>query len=494
MKLQCECCSGCAYCVMVCPQGALATDGWAYLIPERCTDCHLCYYACPNCCFVPDKELPPPRHYHGGQNYDVLIVGAGIGGLMAAAALAHRGHRVAVFEQLSFPGGRYTELSYRGAAVPTAAWTSLGPKSHIGRFLAELGIDKEPDRGGLRYISLQDIGLCEQYAIRFPDGRQYASLQHMLPPEAYRAWMRAIARGRRGAPESVSAYDYVTSFCSDADLLAVVDAIAVTASGVSSRAMPASEFVQIVLDSAAAGADFAMPAGGVATIVDALVHTLKAHGGELHLSSRVRHILVKRGQARGIELADGQQITGNVVVHNAGPSALIRLLGSDNLPPAYRARLQSLKRVECAAIFFATREPLFEDAPILMTPGCQRVAGIFSPTRFDPSLSQDNLHLYDAFLPLHSTDRKAELALALEDLHMLFPNLDAVLVWHLPMFFTNGWPGTETAQTFGQTGRQRLETRTPIPGLYLVGMDVQGSGVAGDLIPLGVRRLLDELI
>ncbi|MCS7261502.1 MAG: FAD-dependent oxidoreductase, partial [Anaerolineae bacterium] len=319
------------------------------------------------------------------------------------------------------------------------------------------------------------------------------SLQHMLRSETYRAWIRAIARGRHGIPEAVSAHDYVAGFCPDTDLLAVVDALAVTASGVSSHAMPASEFIQIVLDSAAAGVDFAMPAGGVVQIVEALVYTLKAYGGGLHLCSRVQRILMKHGRVWGIALEDGQQISGDVVVHNAGPSALIRLLGVDNLPDSYCVRLRALKGVECAALFFATRQPLFEEAPILMTPGCQRVSGIFSPTRFDPSLSRDGLHLYDAFLPLHGTDRKAELTLALNDLHMLFPNLDTVLVWYLPMFFTNGWPGTETAQTFGQTGQHRLETRTPISGLYLVGMDVQGSGVAGDLIPLGVRRLLDEL-
>ena len=43
------------------------------------------------------------------------------------------------------------------------------------------------------------------------------------------------------------------------------------------------------------------------------------------------------------------------------------------------------------------------------------------------------------------------------------------------------------------TGDNRLDPATPIAGLYLVGMDVKGSGVAGDLIPLGVRRLLDAL-
>jgi hypothetical protein len=35
--------------------------------------------------------------------------------------------------------------------------------------------------------------------------------------------------------------------------------------------------------------------------------------------------------------------------------------------------------------------------------------------------------------------------------------------------------------------------RTPIEGLYLVGMDAVGSGAAGDLIPIGVRRLIEAV-
>jgi hypothetical protein len=42
-------------------------------------------------------------------------------------------------------------------------------------------------------------------------------------------------------------------------------------------------------------------------------------------------------------------------------------------------------------------------------------------------------------------------------------------------------------------GDQRFDPRSPIPNLYLVGMDVVGSGAAGDLIPIGVRRLLEYL-
>ena len=147
--------------------------------------------------------------------------------------------------------------------------------------------------------------------------------------------------------------------------------------------------------------------------------------------------------------------------------------------------------VECAAIICSTGEPLFHDAPILLTPGCQRVVGIFSPTLLDPTVSQEGLHLYDAFLPVHGADRRAELGRALEDMRALFPGFDETLVWHLPMFFTGSWPGTESSLTFGQLGDRLLESATPVRRLYLVGMDVQGSGTAGDVIPVGVQRLLE---
>ncbi len=485
MKLVQERCTGCAYCVLVCPDEAITSDGWAEVLAERCTDCNLCYYACPNDCFLPDVPLKPYRP-RLRQRYNAVIIGAGIGGLMVGAALAQAGHSVAVFEKLSFPGGRYTELDYRGVAVTTGAWTSLGPKSHIGRFLADLGIE-------LDYVSLDDVGLSEQYSIRFPDGRHYSSLLDLLTPDARRAWLRAIAAGRRRAPLDVSAHDYIGSFSDDPDLLAAVDAIAATASGLSSHHMPATEYVQITLDAREAGPDFAMPIGGVRSIIKSLARALRAAGGDLFLRTPVTRILVTDDRATGLELEDGRQVDASVVLHNGGPGRLVDLVGPHNLPPDYLSRLRGLKGVDCAALFCATRQPLFEDAPILMTPGCRRVVGVFAPTRLDPALSREGLHLYDAFLPVYDDDRSAELELALADMRALFPAFDDTLAWYVPMFFTGDWPGTESGQTFGQTGENRLDPVTPIAGLYLVGMDVKGSGVAGDLIPVGVRRLLDVL-
>jgi NAD-dependent dihydropyrimidine dehydrogenase PreA subunit len=229
-------CVGCGYCVLTCPTAALINTGQAKLLPAQCTDCNLCVYACPADCFIPDKPLKA-HHPRVKPTYDVVIIGSGLGGLMAGAALARAGRSVAVFEKLAFPGGRYTELDYNGAAVTTGAWTNLGPQSHIGRFLADLDIQ-------LDYISLEDVGLTEQYALRFPDGRHYAGLFEMLAPATRKAWLKAVLSGRHNAAlNHLSAADYIAQFSADPDLLAVVDAVVATASSLSSAQMPASEYI-----------------------------------------------------------------------------------------------------------------------------------------------------------------------------------------------------------------------------------------------------------
>jgi phytoene dehydrogenase-like protein/NAD-dependent dihydropyrimidine dehydrogenase PreA subunit len=506
LRLIKEKCTGCGYCVLVCPYDALRTNGWAEVIDQNCTNCNLCVYACPSDCFVPEPEFPlRPYHPRLAEAYDIVVIGSGLGGLMVAAAAAKTGQRVAVFEKLGFPGGRYTELNYRGAAVTTGAWTSLGPKSHIGRFLNELGIE-------LDYVSLHDAGLSEQYTIRFPDGRRYAGLFDMLSRDSRQAWLKALIAGRsqfetktegRAQPDwqdearlsldQVSTADYFAEFSDDADLQAAINAVGATASGLNSQQLPASEFVQITLDGRKAGSDFAMPLGGVRSIINALVTSLRQAGGSLFVRTPVVNILLDQGRAVGVELGDGRRVKSRVVLHNGGPRAFVQLVGRRSLPADYLERLARLKSVECAALFCATREPLFGDAPMMMTPNCRRLVGIFSPTILDPKISKHGLYLFDAFFPTDSDDRTAELALAVADLRDLFPQFDGVLDWSVPMFFTGHWPGTESGQTFGQTGERRLDPRTPINNCYLVGMDVKGSGVAGDLIPLGVRRVLNYL-
>ena len=53
--------------------------------------------------------------------YDVAIIGSGIGGLCSAALLAHRGYKVVLVETLERLGGRFSTIEYEGFKITTGA-------------------------------------------------------------------------------------------------------------------------------------------------------------------------------------------------------------------------------------------------------------------------------------------------------------------------------------------------------------------------------------
>jgi len=63
-------------------------------------------------------------------SYDVIVAGAGIGGLLSAAMLSKRGLSVIVFERLSFIGGRFTSFNFKGYEIPSGAVHTI-PNSRV---------------------------------------------------------------------------------------------------------------------------------------------------------------------------------------------------------------------------------------------------------------------------------------------------------------------------------------------------------------------------
>ncbi len=79
----------------------------------------------------------------GSLSASVVVVGGGIGGLTAAALLAHYGYRVQVFEQAWVPGGCASTFRRRGFTFDVGATQVAGlePGGIHQRIFAELGID-----------------------------------------------------------------------------------------------------------------------------------------------------------------------------------------------------------------------------------------------------------------------------------------------------------------------------------------------------------------
>ena len=79
----------------------------------------------------------------GKQNKRVIVVGAGIGGLTAAALLAHRGYSVLVLDQAIVPGGCASTFQRRGFTFDVGATQVAGlePGGIHHRIFSELNID-----------------------------------------------------------------------------------------------------------------------------------------------------------------------------------------------------------------------------------------------------------------------------------------------------------------------------------------------------------------
>jgi phytoene dehydrogenase-like protein len=86
---------------------------------------------------------------------------------------------------------------------------------------------------------------------------------------------------------------------------------------------------------------YPVPVGGAGMLASALVSRLKSAGGQLRLNSPVDKVLVQRGEARGVRLRGGEQITARrAVLADVGAPILYRqLVGIDHLSAVFQADL-----------------------------------------------------------------------------------------------------------------------------------------------------------
>jgi phytoene dehydrogenase-like protein len=150
--------------------------------------------------------------------------------------------------------------------------------------------------------------------------------------------------------------------------------------------------------------------------------------------------------------------------------------------------------VVAALILGLNHDFLGKEHSLLHTMGWERTLNCYAPTFFDPKLAPAGKHMLDVFWvmePPYNLDQ--ELQLIRGQLEEIFPGFSQAVELQVPMFFRGGWTA-EMAHRLGQSGDQRLDPVSPIPGLYLVGYDCIGYGMAGDIIPHGVEKALFSIL
>lgn len=287
------------------------------------------------------------------QGRRIVVVGAGVGGLAAAARLAHQGFDVQVFEKTQGPGGRCNRLQVDGFTWDLGPTIVLMPEVFeetfraVGRriedyltllkcdpnyrvhfrdgsdvtFTSELcAMGRELERvepgSYARYLAFLAQGRVQyRTSLDHLVGRNYAGLRDYLSPRVLARIFQVRAHRRM--------YGDVSRFFQDERLRAAMT-FQTMYLGVSPYASPA---VYGLLPFAELGVGIWFPKGGLYAIPQALERLAREEGVRFHYGAPVERILTDGGRTQGVRMEGGEVVEADAVLCNADlPYAYEKLL------------------------------------------------------------------------------------------------------------------------------------------------------------------------
>ena len=278
----------------------------------------------------------------------VVVVGAGVGGLVAALGLACRGLDVTLLDRAAAPGGKMREVEAAGRrmdagptvftmrwvldAVFAAAGTRL--EDHLTLHPADvLARHAWPD--GSRLDLFADTDRTADAVAAFAGPREAAGFRAFTAQsrDIYRILEAPFIRAQRpgmtdlvrraGVAElwRIRPFDTLWSALSqhfrDPRLRQLFGRYA-TYCGSSPYLAPAT----LMLVAHVEREGVWLVQGGMHRVAAALAALAAARGATVRMGAEVAEVLVRNGRAAGVRLADGERIEADAVVVNADPAAL----------------------------------------------------------------------------------------------------------------------------------------------------------------------------
>jgi phytoene dehydrogenase-like protein len=404
-----------------------------------------------------------------------VIIGAGLGGLLAGAKLCREGCVVEVFERLPFIGGRFANLDYRGFKLSTGALHMIphGSRGPLAQLLHEVGAEVNIIDSNPMAIIRKNCG----ENIEFHDFRNELSLTKRVKLGTI------LAYSLKFKPKSnISFRDWILKYFDDEFLLRLADSFCGWALSLQAKDIPAREMLEII-DNMYLYKGSGVPVGGCGAVTGALADVIRSYGGKIHTRSRVDKIIVYSGRAKGVRV-NGKTIDSDLVISDIGHHDTTRMYAC--MDKEYLERINSIVPSKGVKICLGAGEPLIGHSGVYFTPYAERINGINEVTHTDPSLAPPGEHLVMSHQAVFSDNLKEEINIGISDLKRLFPHKKYEIL--MIQSYSDGWP-VNRASSGSDTGNS-----TPVGGLYIVGDGAKGKGgIEVEGVALGVRNIMKEL-
>jgi phytoene dehydrogenase-like protein len=401
----------------------------------------------------------------------VVIVGAGIGGLSAAALLAKQGYRVKLLEKENRLGGRAFSYQYEGCTLDSGIQVAaFGSSGDLGKVLKTTGADKYVPMG--RDDEPQLVIADKDYT--FPRNPIELNKWQAIPVDA-RLDMADIALQAVSKPidelkklDETSVHDFIESRLPDERYQTMMEGLARCNLHVySSKVCSTWAFVSLYRSNLSTSKFQAYPKQGVSSISAGLEKVIKENKGEIKLKSEVKAVIVEKGKAKGVQLADGSIMNSEVVVLNLPPRNLAKLLGT-SAPKDLVERAKNVRPVLDVFISLCTDKPLRNGSQTLyFAPGTE-LYEMLEPTNINPNLAPVGKHIVKISHTVESeADFKKTEEGIMNDFQKKFP--DVKVYWS--KVITNGKENPAySAGEFVGNQKYRLDVKCKeIEGLYFVG-------------------------
>jgi phytoene desaturase len=434
-----------------------------------------------------DQPATCGRFLVGNQRFDAVVIGAGAGGLCAAARLAHAGLHTLVVDDKDRLGGRASTVEIDGFKV------------NIGAIAIELGgVFEETFRTAGAPLDIRTPEPASGFLI---DGKLidvgrggWSLLLGQLTKQASRI-LEKFADARSGnLPDGrQSTADWLKGYTNNATVHAIFRNLCAAIFACNADELPARAFLTY-FTSKGAFKRFGFCPQGTIGVWNALASAIQRNG-EIWLGTPAIKIHTADGRVEGVTvLRDARElaIDTDIVVSNAGPKTTVALAGEAAFPPAYIEKVRrDLRPAANIVINVASREPLLAHPGIVTFGKTRRLCNMANLTATCPELAPPGWHLYVAYAvpvpALGDFNSDAEVALALQDLRDEFKNFDQARILSIRVM-RDDWPAQRSCAGYD------LPRETGIAGLWCVGDAVKQYGNGGTQACAETAKLVTDAI